>query len=139
MKRLRERLRHLKIRYKLVFIFLVTSIIAFGVNLFVYLNLNRMLSRIDMVYSTNISLNDLSDDLAQVHSGLTGFLETKGTDDLELYYKYSQEISVEIQQLNNLPTDNVYKLRERNIRKLAESYLLTAENAVKAKRGRNIE
>ena len=53
--------------------------------------------------------------------------------------KYSQEISVEIQQLNNLPTDNVYKLRERNIRKLAESYLLTAENAVKAKRGRNIE
>lgn len=139
MKRLRERLRHLKIRYKLVFIFLVTSMIAFGVNLFVYLNLNRMLSRIDMVYSTNISLNDLSDDLAQVHSGLTGFLETKGTDDLELYYKYSQEIAEEIQQLNNLPTDNVYKLRERNIRKLAESYLLTAENAVKAKRGRNIE
>ena len=91
MKRIRERLHHLKIRYKLVMIFLVTSIIAFGVNLFVYLNLNRMLSRIDMVYSTNISLNDLSDDLSQVQAGLTGFLETKSTDDLELYYKYSQE------------------------------------------------
>ena len=72
MKRIRERLHHLKIRYKLVMIFLVTSIIAFGVNLFVYLNLNRMLSRIDMVYSTNISLNDLSDDLSQVQAGLTG-------------------------------------------------------------------
>ena len=139
MKRIRERLHHLKIRYKLVMIFLVTSIIAFGVNLFVYLNLNRMLSRIDMVYSTNISLNDLSDDLSQVQAGLTGFLETKSTDDLELYYKYSQEISFEIQELNNMPTDNVYKLRERDIRKMAESYLLTADNAVKAKRGRNIE
>ena len=69
MKRLRERLRHLKLRYKLVFIFLVTSMIALGVNLFVYLNLNRMLSRIDMVYSTNISLNDLSDALSQLNAG----------------------------------------------------------------------
>ena len=139
MNKVRRRLHNLKIRYKLVVIFLITSIIAFGVNLFVYLNLNSMLSRIDVVYSTNISLNELSDDLTQVHTGLTGFLETKSTDDLELYYKYSQEVSFEIQQLNNMPTDNVYKLRERNIRKIAENYLLTAENAVKAKRGRNIE
>ena len=113
--------------------------IAFGVNLFVYLNLNRMLGRIDMVYSTNISLNKLSDDLDQMHTGLTGYLETKSTDDLEQYYKYSQEISVEIQELNNMPTDNVSLLSERNIRKIAESYLLSAERAVRAKRGRNIQ
>ena len=139
MKRLKRRFRHLKIRYKLVIVFLVTSIIAFGVNLFVYLNLNRMLSRIDKVYSTNISLNELSDDIDQMQAGLTGYLETKSTDDLELYYKYSQDISMEIQELNNMPTDNIIKLRERNIRKIAENYLLTAENAVRAKRGRNVQ
>ncbi len=139
MKGYKNHFRHLKIRYKLVAIFLVTSMIAFGVNLFVYLNLNRMLGRIDMVYSTNISLNKLSDDLDQMHTGLTGYLETKSTDDLEQYYKYSQEISVEIQELNNMPTDNVSLLSERNIRKIAESYLLSAERAVRAKRGRNIQ
>ncbi len=121
MKRLKRRFRHLKIRYKLVIVFLVTSIIAFGVNLFVYLNLNRMLSRIDKVYSSNISLNELSDDIDQMQAGLTGYLETKSTDDLELYYKYSQDISMEIQELNNMATDNIIKLRERNIRKIAEN------------------
>ena len=139
MKKNKGRFRHLRIRYKLVIIFLVTSFIAFGVNLFVYLNLNRMLSRIDAVYSTNISLNKLSDDISQMQAGLTGFLETKSTDDLELYYKYSQEISMEIQELNNMPTDNEFKERERNIRKMAETYLMTAENAVRAKRGRNVQ
>lgn len=139
MRRIKSSFRHLKIRYKLVIIFLVTSFIAFGVNLFVYLNLNRMLGRIDMVYSTNISLNKLSDDISQMQLGLTGYLETKGTDDLELYYKYSQEISMEIQELNNMPTDNEFKECERNIRKIAESYLSTAENAVRAKRGRNVQ
>lgn len=139
MKKINRGFRHLKIRYKLVIIFLVTSFIAFGVNLFVYLNLNRMLGRIDMVYSTNISLNKLSDDISQMQAGLTGYLETKSTDDLELYYKYSQEISMEIQELNNMPTDNEFKERERNIRKIAETYLMTAENAVRAKRGRNVQ
>ena len=92
-----------------------------------------------MVYSTNISLNKLSDDISQMQAGLTGYLETKSTDDLELYYKYSQEISMEIQQLNNMPTDNEFKESERNIRKIAETYLLTAESAVRAKRGRNVQ
>lgn len=139
MKGINNRFRHLKLRYKLVTIFLITSMIAFGVNLFVYLNLNRMLGRIDMVYSTNISLNKLEDDINQMHAGLTGYLETKGTDDLELYYKYAQEISMEIQELNNMPTDNPSMLRERNIRKITESYLTAAENAIRAKRGRNVQ
>ena len=139
MKGIRKRFRHLQIRHKLVAVFLVTSVVAFLVNLFVYVNLNRMLSRIDVVYSTNMSLNQLSDDISRMHEGLTGYLETKSTDDLEQYYKYSQDISMEIQQLNNMPTDNILKLRERNIRKITENYLLTAENAVRAKRGRNIQ
>lgn len=50
----------------------VTSIIAFGVNLFVYINFNRVIKRIDAVYSTNISLNDLSDNLDSIQTNLVG-------------------------------------------------------------------
>lgn len=139
MKWIRKRFRHLQIRHKLIAVFLVTSMVAFMVNLFVYLSLNRMLSRIDMVYSTNMSLNEFADDIALMHAGLTGYLETKSTDDLEQYYKYSQEVYNKIQQFNDLPTDNILKLRERNIRKISESYITSAESAVRAKRGRNVQ
>ena len=101
MRRIRQILSRVKIGQKLIIVFLATSMIALGVNLFVYINLNTMLERIDAVYSTNINLNKLSDDVKNVHAGLTGYLETKGTDDLELYYRYSQEIAEEIELVDS--------------------------------------
>lgn len=139
MRRIRQLLSRVKIRQKLIIVFLATSMIALGVNLFVYINLNKMLERIDAVYSTNINLNKLSDDVKNVHAGLTGYLETKGTDDLELYYRYSQEITEEIEDLNDQPTDNALKLGERNVRNLSKNYLATAEKAIRGKRARNVE
>ncbi len=128
----------MRIKQKLVAVFLVTSIIAFGVNLFVYINLNRVIKRIDAVYSTNISLNDLSDNLDSIQTNLVGYLETKGTDELEMYYKSSQYMSNQISGLNDSPTNNPMKLMECNIRNMMENYLATADAAVEYKRGRNI-
>ena len=139
MRRLRQLLSRVKIGQKLIIVFLATSMIALGVNLFVYINLNTMLERIDAVYSTNINLNKLADDVKNVHAGLTGYLETKGTDDLELYYRYSQVIDEEIEDLNDQPTDNALKLGERNVRNLSKNYLATAEKAIRGKRARNVE
>ena len=79
-------LSNMKISRKLVAVFLATSVIAMCVNLFIYINLNQALDKINSVFSSNISLNELSDSLNQTHQGLTGYLETKGTDDLELYF-----------------------------------------------------
>ncbi len=139
MRRIRQLLSRVKIGQKLIIVFLATSMIALGVNLFVYINLNTMLERIDAVYSTNINLNKLADDVKNVHAGLTGYLETKGTDDLELYYRYSQVIDEEIEDLNDQPTDNALKLGERNVRNLSKNYLATAEKAIRGKRARNVE
>jgi len=136
--RLKLYYKNMRIKQKLVAVFLVTSIIAFGVNLFVYINLNRVIKRIDAVYSTNISLNDLSDNLDSIQTNLVGYLETKGTDELEMYYKSSQYMSNQISGLNDSPTNNPMKLMECNIRNMMENYLATADAAVEYKRGRNI-
>ena len=63
---------NMKISRKLVAVFLATSIIAMGVNIFIYLNLNQALEKINSVFSSNISLNELSDSLNKTHQGLTG-------------------------------------------------------------------
>ena len=130
---------NMKISRKLVAVFLVTSVIAMGVNIFVYVNLNQALDKINTVFSSNISLNQLSDNLNQIHQGLTGYLETKGTDDLELYYASTQEMRVLMNDLDNSVTDNNSKLAERDIRNMLETYLVTADEAIQAKRGRNID
>ena len=130
---------NMKISRKLVAVFLATSIIAMGVNIFIYVNLNQALDKINQVFSSNISLNELSDNLNQIHTGLTGYLETKGTDDLELYYSSTQSMNFLMNNLNNEVTDNSVKLSERDIRKMLETYLKTADEAIQAKRGRNID
>lgn len=130
---------NMKISRKLVAVFLATSIIAMGVNVFIYVNLNMALGKINTVFSSNISLNELSDNLNEMHSGLTGFLETKGTDDLELYFAASQKMRTLMIDLNDNITDNNVKLAERDIRNMLETYLKISDEAVTAKRGRNID
>ncbi|MBR3464420.1 MAG: sensor histidine kinase [Clostridiales bacterium] len=138
MRKVNHYFKNLKLRHKLVLVFLLTSLASLGINIFVYANLNVALGKMDAVYSSNISLNNISDSLEKIHMSLTGFLETKGTDELEAYYKYSQEITRQLYDLNNTATDNTSKLTERNIRKMTDSYLSVAEAAVAAKRGRKI-
>ena len=130
---------NMKISRKLVAVFLVTSVIAMGVNIFIYVNLNQALDKINTVFSSNISLNQLTDNLNEIHQGLTGYLETKGTDDLELYYASSQNMRLMMNDLNSNVTDNNVKLAERDIRNMIDTYLKTADEAVQAKRGRNID
>ena len=130
---------NMKISRKLVAVFLATSIIAMGVNIFIYVNLNLALDKINQVFSSNISLNELSDNLNQIHAGLTGYLETKGTDDLELYYASTQSMNTLMKDLNDTVTDNSVKLSERDIRNMLEPYLAPADEAIQAKRGRNID
>ena len=130
---------NMRISRKLVAVFLVTSFIAMGVNVFIYLNLNQALDKINSVFASNISLNELSDSLNKTHQGLTGFLETKGTDDFELYYASSLEIKNMSRQLNSNVTDNNIRLSERDIRNMIDTYLSYADAAVQAKRGRNID
>ena len=130
---------NMKISRKLVAVFLATSVIAMCVNVFVFFNLNQALEKINSVFSSNISLNELSDNLNHIHSGLTGYLETKGTDDLELYYASSQSMNEMMRSLNSDITDNSVKLAERDIRNMLETYLKTADEAIQAKRGRKID
>ncbi len=130
---------NMKISRKLVAVFLITTVIAMGVNIFIYANLNTALDKINSVFSSNISLNTLQDNLNQIHTGLTGYLETKGTDDLELYYASTQNMNMLMRDLNNNVTDSSIHLAERDIRNMLETYLSTADEAIQAKRGRNID
>ena len=110
----------LSIRVKLTSAFLFTLLILFFINLFLYMNVNSMLERVNEVYQSNSSLNELSETLEKVQNSMTEYLSVKSTDTLEI-------------------CGNEIMMMERNIRRMTAEYLEVTDEAMQAKRGRNIE
>ena len=57
----KRRFANLSIQTRLTILFLLTTALIFVVNVYVYVNINQMIGRIEEVYSSNVSLNELSD------------------------------------------------------------------------------
>ena len=130
---------NLSIRKKLTFTYVFTALLILAVNIFVYANVNNVISRLDAVYVSNINLNELSGSLDEVQGGLKDYLETKSTEAMDRYYKAYQSYDKQVSSLSDEISSEEPKRMERNIRRMSEKYLSHAEEAIDAKRGRNIE
>ncbi|HOO27329.1 MAG TPA: histidine kinase [Lachnospiraceae bacterium] len=130
---------NLTIQTKLIFVFILTSMFIFAVNLYVYVNLNSMIGKIDEIYASNVSLNEMTETLNSVQNSMTDYLKTKSTDALGLYYKSVQTYNRQLTDLNVITTNNDMKLMEKSIRNMSETYLNITNETVQAKRGRNVE
>lgn len=109
------------------------------INIILYSQINKTIRRMDTVYSSNVDFTELSDSLSDVQEALYAYLSVKTSDSLENYYKSEQTYRNLLENLGNQISSNPTMLLERNIRKMSESYLALAEEAVSAKRGRNVE
>ena len=75
-----NRLRKLSIRTRMMLVFIITTSIILFLNLFMYVNVNHMMNRLDEVYVSNISLNELADTLSRVQTSMTDYLNTRTSD-----------------------------------------------------------
>ena len=66
--KIRDKVNDLSIQKKLVGVYFLTTLLVLAVNLFMYININVMMHRLDQIYTSNINLNQLSDLLDQVQS-----------------------------------------------------------------------
>ncbi len=95
--------RNLSIQNKLAAVFIMMSALIFFVNMLIYNNLNGMIESIDRIYAGNVSLNEMAETLTNVQDNMADFLKTKNTDYLELYYKYEQDYSNQLETLCSGP------------------------------------
>ena len=128
----------LSIQTRLIVIFLITSALIFVVNVFVYTNINRMIERIEALYASNVSLNDLSDLLADVQEDMSQYLKTKSTESLEDYYKNEQEFRDRLDELEISTASSELEYMKKCITDMSYTYLDRADDAINAKRGRNV-
>ncbi len=130
---------HLSIRVRLLMTFALTAMLMFVVNILLYSGINRSMRRLDAVYATNASLNELSGCLEDIQEDVFEYLNTKSSDSLEDYYRHVQDLQDMVGQLNADNIDSEMKLLEKDIRNMTDTYLGLAEETVQAKRGRNTE
>jgi len=130
---------NLSIRKKLTLAYIMTAVLILLVNIFVYVNVNRVIDRLDRVYVSNINLNELSNSIDVLQREMSNFLETKTTDAMDAYYKAYQDYEAQTEGLSLDITASAPQRMERNIRKMSESYLNATDAAIEAKRGRNVE
>lgn len=114
-------------------------LLMLGINIILYSQVNKTIRRMDTVYSSNVDLTELSDSLSAVQESLYAYLSVKTSDSLENYYRSEQTYRNLLEKLGSQVSSNPTMLLERNIRRMSESYLALAEEAVSAKRGRNVE
>lgn len=114
-------------------------LLMLGINIILYSQVNKTIRRMDTVYSSNVDLTELSDSLSAVQESLYAYLSVKTSDSLENYYRSEQTYRNLLEKLGSQISSNPTMLLERNIRRMSEPYLALAEEAVSAKRGRNVE
>lgn len=128
----------ISIRNKLLFIFLIPTIMLLSINAYINAEINTMIDDISGIYASNTMLNELQISLTQVHRYLETFLDTRDTEAIEGYLRNQQEFSNILERLNGRLLDDDSMITQKNIRSISEEYIRTANRAVEAKRGRNV-
>ena len=122
-----------------VCIFLLTFSVLFLVNLYIYNNMNMIIENVDQTYVGNKNLMELREKLDEVQSCMTEYLNTRDEDSLREFYNREAEYKKLLEVLNKDIADSENLIMEKNIYNMSESYLITVNRAVIAKRGRDID
>ncbi|MBQ5425592.1 MAG: histidine kinase [Pseudobutyrivibrio sp.] len=123
----------------MILAFCLPTILLFIVNMMLYFGTVKVLNSLDEIYSSNNSLNQLSDGLESLQLATEGYLNTKTSDALEHYYIKEQDYSDLLMAIDDNKDDNENRVMERNIKRMSLNYLVLTNQAVESKRGGNVE
>ena len=91
-------LQQMSIQTKLLMTFALIAVLIFVINLMLYSQINHSMCRLDEVYATNASLNELSECLEQTQDDVYEYLNTKSSDSLKNYYRNTQTLRDMLEQ-----------------------------------------
>lgn len=117
----------------------MTSMIILTVNIVLFFYISRTIDVINRVYSTNVTIGEMSDALGLVRSSLTEYLNTKSTDSMEQYYDACQQYRDYLSELTLEGQGRDTEAILQDIEGLSDTYLMVADDTIQAKRGRVVE
>ncbi len=124
---------------RLLIPYLITGLLVGGSTVYNIISINIIVDRLNATYASNAEIFALTKTLQSVQTHTESYLSTKSSNALQNYYEASADLTEQAQNLNGEIIDSRRLLLERNISRMLTSYLLETEQAISAKRGRNIE
>ena len=73
------------VQANMVALTILTSLIILTVNIVLFIYISRAINVINRVYSTNVTIGEMSDALGRVRGSMSDYLNTKSTDSMEQY------------------------------------------------------
>ncbi len=136
---MRKKWNNTSIQNKMMITFLIPIIVILVMNVYMYININVMINRIDAIYSNNIKLNELAGYLTNIQNSTKEYLENKGSVALNNYYIATQDYRDCMDVIDSNPDNTSFSMMEKNILNQSERYLEVIDDTIQAKRGRNVE
>ena len=131
-------MKRASISTKMIVLLIFTSVMTLLINVMMFLNINQVLVQIEQVYATNVQLNKMTEELDKVHSEMLEYLKTRDSGVLQEYYISQQNLSEQLAMVQEEAMDRQTSVLKNNIYYLGKNYLKISEEAVKAKRGRDV-
>ena len=132
-------MKRASISTKMIVLLIFTSVMTLVINVMMFLNINQVLVQIEQVYATNVQLNEMTEELDKVHSEMLEYLKTRDSNVLQEYYISQQNLSEQLVKVQEETMDRQISVLKNNIYYLGKNYLKVSEEAVKAKRGRDVQ
>ena len=124
---------------KMIVLLIFTSTMTLVINIIMFVNINQALGQIEQVYATNVQLNEMEEDLDKIQEQLLSYLRTKNSNELQAYYISEQNINQKLVSLRTKEAEGETGILKNNIYYLGKNYLKITEEAITAKRGRNVD
>lgn len=127
-----------KIRKRLILYFVLTILLMGITSIYTYYSVSTLMVKMNAMFTSNISLNELNSIVNKVEQNLEDYLSTKHSKNLEEYYKWSYELRARAEGMKIDGSSNESSLMLKDIKNMIGTYLEETDAAVKAKRGRNV-
>lgn len=125
---------------KRLIIYFMAIIISMSVlNLFPYYTISVLMNNMSSTFEKNVELNNLMKTMEKVNYSYEAYLETKHSKNLDDYYRYSNELTNEVNKIviDNGDKNNVLLLKD--IKNMISNYQDEMNAAVSARRARMLD
>ena len=129
----------LSLRTKILIACLLTFAMSFALTVYLNRHAQILLTQVDSSYVSNRQLLSAQGALQRVQEDVEEYLATRNTASLEAYYDHAEQYRAETRALNTSYSSDEILMMEKNVSRMSETYLALTEQAIAAKRGRDID
>ncbi|MCR5291729.1 MAG: histidine kinase [Eubacterium sp.] len=126
-------------RKQIIYIFIVTFLPLFLVNVYIFGNMKSIIDSVDRAYDGNRRITEMRGSLDNAHSSLREYLGSKDENTLNKFYVNLDRYKEFLEGMDREGALTESELREKAVYNLSASYIQTASLAVIAKKGSDIE